>query len=188
MDFKRIAPTLSKKEFEDAYINLDCRATDRQTDLNQKCIKHMLQNLPSDKSSLLDVGCGRGYWLKLLKQQTNFNLTGCDLFEKLEIPGVNYIRGDIEDLPFAAKSFDIVTCHHTLEHTRDLKKAIAELKRITRKQLIIVVPKQKYYFYTLDLHLHFFPVKEDLTSLINIERYECIDCDGDWCYIANIAD
>jgi ubiquinone/menaquinone biosynthesis C-methylase UbiE len=186
MDFKKIAPSLSNKEFEDCYINLNCRATDRQTDLNEQCIKHMLQKLAPDTSSLLDVGCGRGFWLTLLQQKTNLNLTGCDLFEAMNIPGINYVKGNIEKLPFADKSFDIVTCHHTLEHTRDLNRAIAELKRIARKQLIIVVPKQRYYYYTLDLHLHFFWIKEELTGLINIAGYDCINCGGDWCYIGAI--
>ncbi len=36
---------------------------------------------------------------------------------------------------------------------------------IIRKELIIVVPKRRYYFYILDLHLHFFP---DRFLLINL--------------------
>jgi ubiquinone/menaquinone biosynthesis C-methylase UbiE len=186
MDFKKLANTLTRKEFEECYINLDCRATDRQTDLNKMCIEHMLQQLPAGKSSLLDVGCGRGYWLRLLQQKTDLALTGCDLFEKIEMPGINYVKANIEELPFADKSFDIVTCHHTVEHTRDLNKAIAELKRVARKQLIIVTPRQRYYYYTLDLHLHFFWIKEDLSNLLNMENYSCINCGGDWCYIGQV--
>lgn len=185
MDFKKRAWQLSDEEFNDCYANLDCRATDRPTDLNKKSINVMLQKINKECNTLLDVGCGRGFWLKELKNKTSLQLTGCDIFENLEIPGITYMKGNIEKLPFADQSFDIVTCHHTIEHIRDIHKAIAELKRVTRKQLIIVVPKQRYYYYTLDLHLHFFPTKEYLQNLIPAENAECINCNGDWCYIIN---
>jgi ubiquinone/menaquinone biosynthesis C-methylase UbiE len=183
MDFKTIAYSLTEKEFADCYINLDCRATDRPTDLNDSCIQYMLQKISPDNGSLLDVGCGRGYWLKLLQQEKNtLQLTGCDVFESLDIPGVDYLKGDITHLPFQDKSFDIVTCHHTIEHIRDICKAITELKRVARKQIIIVTPKQRYYYYTLDLHLHFYWTEGELTRLADLSTFECKELNGDWCY------
>ncbi len=184
MDFKKKAWQLSDEEFAAVYANLDCRATDRPTDLNRKSIEMMLHEIDRSSQTLLDVGCGRGYWLKLLNEKTSFQLTGCDVFNKLEIPGINYVKGDIGNLPFPDKSFDIVTCHHTIEHLRDINKSVAELKRVARKQLIIVTPRQRYYYYTLDLHLHFFPEKEYLTRLFDVHNTVCVDCNGDWCYIA----
>ena len=185
MDFKKIAWQLSENEFTKCYADLDCRATDRPTDLNNKSIHVMLQKINKESNTLLDVGCGRGYWLQVLKNKTSLQLTGCDVFDSIEIPGISYIKGNIEKLPFADHSFDIVTCHHTIEHIRDIQKAIDELKRVARKQLIIVVPKQRYYYYTLDLHLHFFPTKESLQNQIRAENAECINCNGDWCFIIN---
>jgi len=184
MDFKKIAWTLSKEEFEKCYRELDCRATDRPTDLNDKSIQFMMQQIEPGAETLLDVGCGRGYWLKLLKENTPLRLTGCDVYDEIELPGIAYTKGNIELLPFGDKSFDIVTCHHTLEHIRDIKKAAGELKRVARKQIMVVVPRQRYYYYTLDLHLHFFPLKEYLSDLFGLEVYQCINCRGDWCYIA----
>ena len=49
----------------------------------------------------------------------------------------------------------MVTCHHTIEHIPNLAPAIAELKRISRKQVMIVTPRQRYYYYTLDEHVNF---------------------------------
>ncbi len=186
MDFKKLAWKMSDEEFIQCYRDLDCRATDRPTDLNRKSIDHMLAVLDPTANSVLDVGCGRGEWLKILKQKTHLQLTGCDVFEKPLVEGVDYKQGLIESLPFADKSIDIVTCNHTIEHIRDLDKAISELKRVARKQLIIVTPKQRYYYYTMDLHLHFFPIKENLTELIGIENSECVNCGGDWCYSAKM--
>lgn len=187
MDFKKIAYTLTEEEFNNVYANLDCRATDRPTDLNDRSISFMLENLDKDATSLLDVGCGRGHWLNILKEKTKLELTGCDVFEKIDIEGVKYQKGAIEKLPFSDNQFDIVTCHHTIEHIRELNQAISELKRVAKKQLIIVTPKQRYYYFTLDLHLHFFPIQQQLTNLIGLEEFACENCDGDWAFIGKMT-
>jgi len=188
MDFKNLSHTMSEEELANCYKALDCRATDRPTDLNKACIDNMLRKISPDASTLLDVGCGRGYWLKVLQQKTDLQLAGCDVFDLTPVPGVAYQKGTLDKLPFEDNSFDIVTCHHTLEHVKNIEAAIKELKRVARKQLIIVVPRQRYYYYTLDLHLHFFPLKHQLTDLIGLPDFECMDCDGDWCFIGNTRD
>lgn len=189
MDFKKIAWGLTEEEFNRVYRELDCRATDRPTDLNQKSINRMLAKLDPAAGSLLDVGCGRGQWLSIVeKNRKNIQLTGCDVFEEaMHSQPFTYIKGSIYQLPFADQSFDIVTCHHTIEHLPDIEKAVAELKRVCRKQLIIVTPRQRYYYYTLDLHLHFFPEKEYLQQVTGLTESDCVDCDGDWCLIAATA-
>jgi ubiquinone/menaquinone biosynthesis C-methylase UbiE len=124
--------------------------------------------------------------LKLLHSKTSLRLSGTDVFDFPPISGINYKKNTIKRLPFEDKAFDIVTCHHTLEHIKNIDFTISELKRVAKKQLMIVVPRQRYYYYTLDLHLHFFPLEHHLTDLINLPNFECVDCKGDWCYIANI--
>jgi ubiquinone/menaquinone biosynthesis C-methylase UbiE len=186
MDFKKKAWGMTDEEFANCYTGLDCRAIDRPTDLNKSCINLMLENIDKESKTLLDVGCGRGYWLQLLKEKTALELTGCDVFEKSELSGIDYKKGIIENLPFPDNSFDIVTCHHTIEHIRDIRQAINELKRVAKKQIIIVTPKQRYYYYTLDLHLHFFPEREYLSELMGLKKFECVNCGGDWCYIATL--
>jgi len=186
MNFKKIAWQLTDKEFNKIYRELNCRATDRPSDLTNKCINLMLDNLSTNSSNLLDVGCGRGFWLSILAEKTNYSLTGCDVFESSPIKNITYKQGNIEQLPFEDKSFDIVTCHHTIEHIRSIEKAVAELKRVARKQLIIVTPKQRYFYYTLDLHLHFFPEKEYLIHQFGYKDATCINCAGDWCLVINL--
>jgi uncharacterized protein YbaR (Trm112 family)/SAM-dependent methyltransferase len=48
------------------------------------------------------------------------------------------VVGDIENLPFADKSFDFVFCSHILEHTTDPSRAIAEITRIGKRGYIEV--------------------------------------------------
>lgn len=186
MDFKNLSNGMSEEELADCYEDLDCRATDRDTDLNDSCIQYMMKKILPGASNLLDVGCGRGYWLKLLQDKTSLQLSGSDVFDVPPLSGIRYNKSTILELPFEDKSFDIVTCHHTLEHIKNIDIAISELKRVAKKQLMIVVPRQRYYYYTLDLHLHFFPLQHHLTNLIGLSDFECTDCNGDWCYIANI--
>ena len=74
-----------------------------------------------------------------------------------------------------------------MEHILDFEKAVKELKRITRKKLIIVTPCQRYFFYTLDEHVNFYPFAEKLTSVFNIEKHSCHKINGDWVYIADLS-
>lgn len=60
------------------------------------------------------------------------------------------------ELPYGNRVFDTVVCAHTLEHMKDYKKALAELRRVCSRRLMMIVPKQREYQYTFDLHLHFF--------------------------------
>lgn len=97
---------------------------------------------------------------------------------------IKWIKGRIEKLPFADKSFDTVVCAHTLEHVLDIQKAISELRRVTKKRLMIVVPKQRPYRYTFDLHLHFFPNVCSLQLIMgNNINGSCIEIEGDLFYV-----
>ena len=71
--------------------------------------------------------------------------------------GIEYHAEKVETLPFPDGAFDTVICTHVIEHIVDYRAAIAELRRIARKRLIIVVPKEREYRYTFNPHLNFFP-------------------------------
>jgi len=169
MDFKRIAPALTSSELRDIYRRVESFADGRATDTHPEALAHVIDAIDHNATSLLDVGCGRGFFLRRLQEHfEGIRLTGCDFSErKQDVGRAAYVSCDAEALPFADRSFDVVTCFHTLEHTRRLDVAIAELRRVCRKQLIVVVPRQKYFFYTLDLHLQFFP---DPAALENAMR------------------
>lgn len=183
MNFKSYVYDLSEDEFADVYREVSILANDRETDLNLPSVDFMLKNLDKNSKSLLDIGCGRGYWLNKVAENTSLNLTGCDLYDNVKLDKGKYIKANIENLPFEDNEFDIVTCHHTIEHVRNLDKAISELKRVAKKQLIIVTPCQRYFYYTLDLHINFFPVESFLTSKIGLKKFNCKKIYGDWVYI-----
>lgn len=182
MDFKSLAYSMSDEEFSDVYRNLDCMAKDRPTDMNDECVDFILKNLDSSAKTVLDVGCGLGYFINKVHDLGKFETFGCDVLPSAPIKGT-FVQGSIDALPFPDNSFDIVTCNHTIEHIRDPEKAISELKRVAKKQVIIVTPCQRYYFYTLDLHLNFYPIQSILEHAIKMTTHDCRNLGGDWVFI-----
>ena len=129
----------------------------RETDLNRQCIERIL--LDSRGESVLDAGCGVGYLTAKLAEKFP-RVVGLDRRADIGGNGVGraeYRAGNVESLPFADDSFDTVVCSHTIEHVRDVRKTAANLRRVARRRLIIVTPKQRPYRVTFDTHLHFFP-------------------------------
>lgn len=185
MNFKSLVYNFSEAEYKKFYDNLDTLSRNRKTDLSRSSLKFVLDRLDMAARSILDVGCGNGYFLSQLKGK-RLELHGCDIVDKSADRNFTFTAGNIEKLPYADGEFDIVTCFHTIEHLTNLQQAISELKRVTKNQLIIVTPCQRYFYYTLDEHINFFPYKEKLTSLMNIKNHTCTKIWGDWVYIADI--
>ena len=138
--------------------------------------------------SVLEVGCGRGYLAGLLSN--NYRVTASDLMASSNLrskyPQVQFVEANIQSLPFKKSQFDTVVCTHTLEHVQDIFTALIELRRVTKKRLIIVVPKQRPYRYTFNLHLHFFPYAWSVRSVFGHRPTSKLeDAGGDWFYIEN---
>lgn len=112
----------------------------------------VFEHIPSDCTSLLDVGCGRGWLGSLLKARTlSFleppYLAGVDGFK----PYIEYcemhsayddlIHRDLADVPypFHDKEFDVVTAIDSLEHlTYDNgTRMLDELERLAIRRIVI---------------------------------------------------
>ncbi len=188
MDFKEKAFSLTEEEFRDYYKTVSDTAIKRDTDLNKACTQKILQSVGNGK--ILDVGCGRGFLVNLLSQKHS-DVSGIDIYipESLQekFPQVKFHEGSAEKLPFPDKHFDTVICTHTLEHVRNLAQAVSELRRIA-KQIIIIVPKQRPYKYTFDLHLNFFPYIYSFLSVMEKTKDEviCEDVDDDIFYMETV--
>jgi len=162
----------------------------RKTDLNNKCIHYIIKNITGQK--ILDIACGTGYLTKkiasLYPDKTvigiDFNLKNCI---KQKMPNLKFLKGSIFNIPYKDNYFDTVICAHTLEHLYNPKDAIAELRRVARKKLIIVLPKQREYKYTFDLHLHYFPYKYSLYIKLGISKEALVSVlDGDYLIVERL--
>lgn len=182
-NFKDRAFDMSFEEFKGTYEFLESVHIQRETDLNDACTKEILKN--TSGSNVLEVGCGRAYLAQRMSEQAT--ITACDMVISDALrnkhPQLDLREADIESLPFEDDEFETVVCTHTLEHVLDIRKAIGELRRVASKRLIIVVPKQRPYRYTFDLHVHFFPYEWSLLAYMDAAEVRQIKLlDGDWYY------
>ncbi len=114
--------------------------------------KHLL-----DSGSLLDVGCGEGYWLKFLSERTKLQLSGSDVskirinLSKKNLHNINIplFVDDIRELPYESKEFDQVTALEVLEHVPEWQKGLDELIRVASKMVVITVPYRQKLRYEI---------------------------------------
>lgn len=186
MNLKRNFFKWSPAEVSDFYSKRDTRFSNkRATDLSKQSIRYIFNAIKSEKSTLLDVGCGNGFFLELASSN-GFITTGCDIIPDKSFSHSTYKLSSVEKLNFEDNAFDVVVCSHTLEHVINFDEAVNELKRVAKKKLCVVVPCQRAYFYTLDEHVRFFPYKWLLEQEMKMEFYSCEKIHGDLVFIADI--
>jgi len=180
--------TMGAEEYASYYAALvpisgDC-------DLNQACFDRILAECVGD--SILDAGCGRGRLADAVaRANPGLAVVGVDLAPPTGRGAANlrFEAGWIGALAFPDKSFDTVLCTHTLEHVLDLEGALADLRRIARRRLILVVPRERESRYPFNLHVHFFPYLHTFHNRIHPPegRFVCEPLQGDLYYREDMA-
>lgn len=189
MHFKSQVYKFSEQEYKKFYSEINSISRNRLTDLNNQCIDFIADQVNENIHEILDVGCSSGYLLKYLHNlYPEKSYTGCDIVEQPECPEFKYIQSDIQNLDIKDNRYDLVLCCHTLEHVLKLNQAVRELVRICRKKLIIVVPCQRYYYYTLDEHINFFTCEYQLQTFMGIDPERIVAQEklwGDWVLVVD---
>ncbi len=139
---------ISIKDFDfDEYIKKIGTDTRRRVEFVKKNINKNV--------SLLDVGCGYGYFVKCLSDE-GYTAKGVDASrerivvgkEKFDIDLVEeYIGGEEKDEVMDRNSYDVVTLFHFLEHTSEVDLVLSYLHEKLRKggKIIIEVPAGSDY-------------------------------------------
>ena len=185
MNFKNNLPFFSGDDIQQIYEKSSHGMISRDTDLNNESIYHILKTLEGD--SVLDIGCGTGYLANLISSQGK-NVVGADFVitesAKKRFPNIEFVETTIEQTGFKDNQFDTVISAHTIEHVANVRDVIEELRRISSKKLIIVLPCQRYYRYTFDLHVNFYPYEFDVLREIDPRnrKYKIQKVKGDWVY------
>jgi SAM-dependent methyltransferase len=100
--------------------------------------------IPDSKLSILDVGCGTGANLEMLKQfgEAEGVDVSDDALEFCRLKGLKVHKGLAESLPFADESFDLVTALDVVEHLDDDIAGLKEMNRVlkTNGKTLIFVP------------------------------------------------
>jgi len=189
MDFKTLVHQWSDEEYDRFYSDLNTVSRNRPTDLNGPSLDFILDQIDPAATSLVDVGCGGGHLLREIRRtHPHLRLEGLDVLDRDQVAGYSYTRGRVERLPYPDSSFDVVVSSHVIEHLLHLEQAVEEIKRVARKQVIVATPAQRYFYYTLDEHVNFFPFAAALTSVMDMAEHRIVKLRGDWVYVGHCED
>ena len=128
--------------------------TSKGLHLNYSIIAQYIES----NSKILDLGCGEGYLLKLLKDTKNIQGLGIEINQENVITsiskGLSVIQGNIDEglKQFGDKSYDYVVLDTTLQNTNNPYYVIQEMLRVGKK-CIISFPNFAYWRIRLYLML-----------------------------------
>jgi ubiquinone/menaquinone biosynthesis C-methylase UbiE len=185
MSFKDRAHAMTEDEYASVYEEVAEVELHEETHLNQPCIEAILSRLRGE--TVLEVGCGQAYLAGKLAATNEVTAVDILISEKARRahPTVTFREATVEALPYADNSFDSVVCAHTLEHVLDIRIAMNELRRVARRRLVIVVPRQRPYKYGFNLHLSYFPYRWSFPSQLGYHEDHELEDLGDWLYVEN---
>lgn len=116
-------------KYEDHYYGSQSRILYDKTVLKIESFKHEF---------ILDLGCGKGFLLEILKKYQS-KLYGADISSEM----IKYAQkmlgshaelkvADSENLPWENNSFDIISCILSFHHYPDPMKSMVEMKRVLK--------------------------------------------------------
>jgi ubiquinone/menaquinone biosynthesis C-methylase UbiE len=159
-EFRANIHRVTPAEYADIYRRMP--RIQEGTDNSEACIARLAELILPGKTS--DIGCGTGHLLGELAKRSgrpDQEFTGTDFQLESDIaarfPAMRFLEADIEHLPFPDRAFDTVICTHVLEHVLRIDRAIAELRRVTARRLLVIVPLEREFRFTFNPHVHFFP-------------------------------
>lgn len=144
--------------------------------------KRKITQYHNGKGAILDVGCGRGLFLDIMKKD-GWSVTGVEFNEETAsyaaaVYGIDVLAARaMAGLPDEA--FDVVTLYHVLEHTYDPVAVLHECTRLLKKQglLVIAVPnmsslqaslgKSEWFHLDIPYHLYHFTLRGLRTLLVD---------------------
>ncbi|MBY6037728.1 class I SAM-dependent methyltransferase [Fictibacillus nanhaiensis] len=147
-----------KEQYKNA-SNLDIRIRiHEQYSTNQKDWHEWLfeqYEIPPN-SRILELGCGSAaFWIKNKSRIRNeWNITLSDFSLGMlkdaqthlqDVSGLSFKQIDVETIPFAEETFDVVIANHMLYHVPNRQKALSEIRRILK-------PSGVFYSSTIGLN------------------------------------
>jgi 2-polyprenyl-3-methyl-5-hydroxy-6-metoxy-1,4-benzoquinol methylase len=113
------------------------------------------------KGTILDIGCGRGITLNILKTM-GWDCTGIELSKGLADYikfnyAINVMTCPVEECNFPDASFDVVNIYHVLEHMEYPAITLKEVRRIIKEDglLVIALPNTGSFQYGISLNKWF---------------------------------
>ncbi len=121
--------------------------------LNEHLARYRFAALFADGRSVLDAGCGSGYGTAELSNAAS--VAAMDISADATIharrmfsrPGVHFLQGACESLPFADASFDLLVAFEVIEHLERWREMLTESRRVLRPSgvLLVSTPNKAWY-------------------------------------------
>jgi SAM-dependent methyltransferase len=132
---------------------------------------------------LLDYGCGRGETMDLAKKQ-GMTVRGTDMDPECVRLASEYGPCEVLDLAdpvaqFGEKAADVVACFHVLEHVPCPVETMNQLRRLSRKHLLLAVPNLRLIPDLLRKDRNVFAINEghlqswDHSHFLNLAERHC---------------
>ncbi|MCK5047264.1 MAG: class I SAM-dependent methyltransferase [Candidatus Heimdallarchaeota archaeon] len=102
----------------------------------------------SESSGIIDIGCGTGTFLGLIKQSVNGNgkqLLGVDISHEMikiaheKFPDIDFIVADSDNLPIKDGTFERIISVTHLQNLPEPHNTVKEMKRISTKDASVVI-------------------------------------------------
>lgn len=143
-----------------------------------------------DKGSrIIDIGCGRGYFLYSLKgrgwETYGIEISDDSFSYARDKLGLTVYNKDIKDCSFPDEYFDLVTLWHVFEHLRAPSTYLTEIHRVLKKDgiLIIALPnfdslqsrlaKERWFHLDVPRHLYHY-TSSTLSRLLELRGFRII--------------
>jgi 2-polyprenyl-3-methyl-5-hydroxy-6-metoxy-1,4-benzoquinol methylase len=105
---------------------------------NIELFERILSEVPAG-ASVADVGCGRGDFLRFAyARRPDLKLTGIDLSDNSDEPGIRFIQGDILELNIAER-FDVVVSLAVIEHVAEVGSFVRRMQQLAKPSGMVVV-------------------------------------------------
>jgi SAM-dependent methyltransferase len=121
--------------------------------LNEHLARYRFAARFAEHAHVLDAGCGSGYGAAELGSAAA--VIGVDISADAVVharhafskPGVHFVQGACESLPFAGESFDLVVAFEVIEHLEGWQRMLAEARRVLRPAgvLLVSTPNKAWY-------------------------------------------
>ena len=100
-------------------------------------IKMMSSVINFKNKSILDIGCENGSVLECLRKEYSCEINGCTLGKQYKKDFIK--EGDMHELPYEDKKFDIVLIMYTMEHAISPYIVLCEINRVLKNDGIVII-------------------------------------------------
>jgi len=142
---------------------------------------------------VLDIASGSGYGSSILSRLAE-SVVGVDINKDSVIysndnyasSNTKFIEGDAESIPLGDKQVDVVVCFETIEHVKNYRKFLSEIRRVLKDDgmLVLSTPNDVEFPESNKFHLHEFKRDEIVGLVKKYFHYVKLYYQGAWLYSA----